>query len=432
LKKLCKSTSTLILSLLLACSFSLSVFAQEPNVDFIDVSHHNNEQGLPLAFYQTIKNGGVNGVVVKVSEGTSFIDPAASVNLANAKQAGMVASAYHYARYTSNDTAKKEAQWFDKALRYVGFNKSTDGYVTVDIEESTLSKSPGKLTEYTNTFIEEMKSLGYKKIDIYSGSYFYNNRLSPQLLTIDKPWLAAYPANPMKDQPTANFANGRGAWQWASDYRFIGMSGYGRFDVNEDYAGKYTNQVKSSTPEVKTIGTLSLVDYMKSAGMDASFENRAKLAEQYGILEYSGTAAQNLALLSKLKSGIKPAKVKINIPSNQTDSGAPQKINSSFYTVKRGDTLSSIAYKFRTTVRTLANLNHIKNINFIRTGQVLKVPGTPSQQVSKSKGVYHLVRRGETVSELALQYGSSISQIKAWNKLDKRYTIYSGRTIRVR
>lgn len=47
----------------------------------------------------------------------------------------------------------------------------------------------------------------------------------------------------------------------------------------------------------------SLVDYLKSIGQDSSYSNRANLAAQYGIGNYSGTAAQNLELLNKLRSG---------------------------------------------------------------------------------------------------------------------------------
>jgi LysM repeat protein len=441
--RLIKKGRILFLSIILAFSFGIPAFAQQPNVDFIDVSHHNNESGLSLGFYQTIKNSGVNGVVVKVSEGDYFLDPAASVNIANAKQAGMVVSAYHFARYTSNSSATTEAQWFDRKLKLVGFNKSTDGYVVVDVEASNLSSSPAKLTEYTNTFINEMKRLGYKKVDIYSGSYYYNNRLKPNSLIIDKPWLASYPAIPVQGQPTANFSTGLGAWQWASNYRFTGMTGYGNFDANEDYSGKYTNQVKSSSPDVKQIGSLSLVDYLKANDMDSSFANRAALAQQYGIMEYSGTAAQNLAILSKLKSGVKPAKVNTSKLTIEGDSGTPLQVTTpapakpeptpAIYKVKSGDTLSSIAKKYNTTVARLASLNHIRNVNIIRTGQVLKLTGTAFlTTAANSKAVYHVVRKGDTVSELAHQFGSTNAKIKAWNRLDNRYTIYVGKTIRVR
>jgi len=44
------------------------------------------------------------------------------------------------------------------------------------------------------------------------------------------------------------------------------------------------------------------------------------------------------------------------------------------YTVARGDTLTSIAKKFGTTVTELTKLNNIKNINLIITGSSIKLP----------------------------------------------------------
>ena len=43
------------------------------------------------------------------------------------------------------------------------------------------------------------------------------------------------------------------------------------------------------------------------------------------------------------------------------------------YKVKSGDTLSEIAQKFGTTVNKLATLNNIKNVNLIYVGQILKI-----------------------------------------------------------
>lgn len=45
------------------------------------------------------------------------------------------------------------------------------------------------------------------------------------------------------------------------------------------------------------------------------------------------------------------------------------------HTVKRGDTLTSIAKKYGVTVNALAKANSITNVNVIRTGSVLKIPG---------------------------------------------------------
>ncbi|AJO24773.1 GH25 family lysozyme [Weizmannia coagulans] len=428
MNKITKTIGALTLSAGLAFSFAPNTYAATPSVDFIDVSHHNAEQGLPLSFYQTMKSGKINAVVVKVSEGQSYVDPAASVNIANAKQAGMAVHAYHYFRAKTVADAKLEARWFDKKLKLVGFDKTKDGYVVVDVEDSSLkSLSAAELTKVTNAFVTEMKSLGYSKIDLYTGSSFYNTELQPSNLSISQPWLARYPLYPETGQPTPAWYNGqKGAWQWSSTYKFTGIPGY--FDVSQDYAGKYTNVAKvdnaTSTGVVKKIGSLSLVDYLKSKGKSSTFSARVKLAKQYGINNYSGTAAQNLALLSKLKSGVKPAKVNTTNSKLTTSSKVPAKT----YTVKRGDTLSGIAAKYGTSVATLQKLNGIKNANRIYVGQKIKISG--SVAVGSTK--YVTVRSGDTVSELAEKYGSTISKIKAWNKLNSKYVIYPGQKLRVK
>lgn len=67
---------------------------------------------------------------------------------------------------------------------------------------------------------------------------------------------------------------------------------------------------KSASPKRsnRSIGSSggSIVDYLKSIHVDSSFRNRKKLAQQYGIANYRGTAAQNRELLNKMKSGTKP------------------------------------------------------------------------------------------------------------------------------
>ena len=53
------------------------------------------------------------------------------------------------------------------------------------------------------------------------------------------------------------------------------------------------------------------------------------------------------------------------------------------YTAVRGDTLSEIAQRFGTTVSYLAKLNNIRNVNLIYVGQVLKISETVTVTPSK-------------------------------------------------
>jgi len=47
----------------------------------------------------------------------------------------------------------------------------------------------------------------------------------------------------------------------------------------------------------------SIVDALKSIGVDSSFESRKKIAQKNNVRNYQGTAVQNIQLLSKLKAG---------------------------------------------------------------------------------------------------------------------------------
>lgn len=51
----------------------------------------------------------------------------------------------------------------------------------------------------------------------------------------------------------------------------------------------------------------SIVDYLKSIGKDSSFAARQQYAAQYGISGYTGTAAQNTLLLNLMRGGSAPA-----------------------------------------------------------------------------------------------------------------------------
>lgn len=69
----------------------------------------------------------------------------------------------------------------------------------------------------------------------------------------------------------------------------------------------------------------SIVDYLKSIGQASDFAYRKKLAEQFGIKDYRGTADQNLKMLDTLRSGQtatqKPAQTTVQ-PVAQTNTQA--------------------------------------------------------------------------------------------------------------
>lgn len=80
------------------------------------------------------------------------------------------------------------------------------------------------------------------------------------------------------------------------------------------------------------------------------------------------------------------------------------------YVVQTGDTLSEIAIKFETTVNELVALNNIENPNLIYTGQVLKING----KVENTKT--YTVKKGDNLSKIASKYGTTWQSIYEKNK----------------
>lgn len=94
-----------------------------------------------------------------------------------------------------------------------------------------------------------------------------------------------------------------------------GIKGYtGTASQNSKLLGLLKTGKKTTTPKPKptvpkkntsTYTGKSVVDYLVHTNQNSSYGNRAKLASQYGIKGYTGTASQNSELLKKLQAGTK-------------------------------------------------------------------------------------------------------------------------------
>ena len=98
------------------------------------------------------------------------------------------------------------------------------------------------------------------------------------------------------------------------------------------------------------------------------------------------------------------------------------------YTVKHGDSLYSVAQSKKVTVDALKTANNLKG-DMIYVGQLLKIPGTTTK-AKTTTAKNHKVKSGDSLWSLSNKYGTSVAQIKSWNKLNDD-VIYKGQSIRV-
>ena len=100
------------------------------------------------------------------------------------------------------------------------------------------------------------------------------------------------------------------------------------------------------------------------------------------------------------------------------------------YTVKKGDTLSELAVKYDTTVKDIKENNNMYSSKIV-IGQELSIPKTGSGGGKESEiyaSIIHEVHRGDALYTIARKYGSDIETIKLANNLHSN-KIYVGQNL---
>lgn len=210
--------------------------------NFVDVSSHNGS--LSVSDYRTLLSKGVTGVVVKLTEGTSYTNPYAASQVKNAQTAGLKVSVYHYSHFTSANGAQAEARYFVAAAKKL--NLSTSTVMVNDIEED---KSRANINANMEAWEKEMQRLGYGNLVHYAGASWldtnrlgYSGPIKTSQFGLHNFWVAHYPylmGMTAEQAYQMNYYSTSAAWQFTSKARLL--TGRSYFDLNIDYTGRFTN-----------------------------------------------------------------------------------------------------------------------------------------------------------------------------------------------
>ena len=107
-----------------------------------------------------------------------------------------------------------------------------------------------------------------------------------------------------------------------------------------------------------------------------------------------------------------------------------------YHRVRNGETLSVIARKYRSSVRSIMRANNLRRSNYIVAGQRLKIPrrgylqsSPPTVQKPRNgQAVNHIVRKGDSLFTIAKRYGTTTKKIQELNHL-RTNTLQKGQVL---
>lgn len=105
----------------------------------------------------------------------------------------------------------------------------------------------------------------------------------------------------------------------------------------------------------------------------------------------------------------------------------------SYHQVKPGETLSEIAHKYDVPIDSLIKLNNLSNPNLIVSGTTLTITNTPSNTSSSTSNNVrqHTVMPGETLTQIASQYGMTVDSLAQLNNLANPNVILPGTALKI-
>ena len=346
-----------------------------PFVKGIDVSVYD-----PVMNWAKVREQGYRFVIIRCSYGVdnqrTIKDTMFDSHWAGAKAAGFVRGAYHYLK--ANQDGKAQAV---EVLKIVKAGVGDLPYF-LDLEEVNNESATNKqFMDNANAFLAHIKTETGRTPFVYSRASFLQEKVSqsngkaPTWAMNYKVWIAHWTyvyGETIKPIEAAGWP----------PYTFWQYSG--ERDTLDGMFDERGNLVKVDFDVFK--GTLDELFALAGA--------TAHVAKKYTVL--SGDTLENIARnnnisLAELVSANPQLAMPGMILTIPTSTGATTTTGTTAttgttgtppvapppsvtYTVKSGDTLSAIAVKFGTTVKAIADLNHIPDPNFISVGQVLTIP----------------------------------------------------------
>lgn len=362
--------------------------------------------GIDIASYQAeldLSKVPCDFVIVKATQGTGYVNPSCAGHVEQALKLGKATGIYHY---VSGGNAVAEANYFvDNCKNWVG-------KVLFCIDWESNQNSAWGNESYLEQLVNQVKARTGMPPMIYVQASRYSQVAAVAKRTNSGLWIAQYAsmnATGYQATPWNEGAYSCAIRQYSSAGRLSGWNG--NLDLNKFYGDRKAWNAYVGGGSASATTTTTTTDPLASRS-DEDLAN-AVIRGEFGNGDARKTAlGARYAAVQKI----------VDSKLNQSPSSGVK------YTVKSGDTLSSIAAKYGVSVSAISGYRS-GNPNVIYAGEVLTVNGG---KTAASSATYYTVRSGDTLSGIAAKYGTSYQAIAKLNSISNPNLIYAGQRLRVK
>lgn len=379
------------------------------NYNGIDIS---NWQG-SINFSQ-VRNSGIQIVYIKATEGNYYTDPYLQEYYNGAKANGLLVGFYHFFR--PSISALAQAQYFANAISGL----TSDCRLVLDLEVSGGFGASG-LSSIAVEFLEEVERITGMGAAVYTYASFANNSITTGFGLENYPlWIAEYGTSAPESNPI--WGSSYAGWQFSDTGNIPGINTNVDLDIFND--GILLDDSMTVSGSRNAESTQSGVKYyVVQAG-----DTLSSIAARFGTTVANLVSINDIANPNLIYVG-----ETLRIYTNRTISTRSTSFSKT-YVVRSGDTLSGIATRFGTTVNILVQLNNIANPNLIYPGEVLKLPISDSIEsgaTSNQQSSTYVIQSGDTLSEIAQKFGTTVQYLARINGITNQNLIYPGKVLRI-
>lgn len=290
-----------------------------------------------------------------------------------------------------NDWEKWAEAVVKAVAEYKGYNYTEPGRNTVN-DTYTVGKGDSlwSIAKRFNVGVNEIKNA---------------NNLSSNLITVGQ--VLTIPGVAPSDQTNVTYVVQKGDSLWsianANNTTVDEIANLNDLGDNTIYVGQVLQIPNSNNNEVISPDTKTTYIVQKGDTL-------------YSISLKYGTTPSAIIRENNIKNNILTVDQTLIIPSDVESTGDDSDMNSSdTYVVQRGDSLWSIANAYNVSVNDLKNANNLTN-DILTIGQVLVIPTNANNNINSNSSLY-IVQKGDSLWSIADRFKVSINAIRMMNNL---------------